>query len=134
VHVNRGCRASPPYILNSPSSDRSAEFDAKRHLARSIGHFASKQDIEVRLAFAAKAVGYAQDGLRRFELPKWTAMPDSRTELTLCVNNYSDIKNEILGYGQHVEVLAPDRLQKKVSNAHKVVLALHARGASGETA
>jgi predicted DNA-binding transcriptional regulator YafY len=103
--------------------ERPADFDAAQHLAGSIGRFAGNQDIEVRLAFAPKLAGYAWEEFRRHPSARRTARPDGRTEITLRVNNYADIKNAAMRYGDHVEVLAPPQLREKVRHALATALA-----------
>ena len=97
-------------------------FDIEAYVRNSMGAFASEQEHEARLALDAHAAYYAREapwhGSQRLR-----DLPDGRVEMTLRVNHLIDVKNAVLGWGEHVEVLAPAELRQAVRDAHRAALA-----------
>lgn len=90
-----------------------ADFDVKQFLSGSMGAFVGGPEREVRLALDAEAAAYARE--RPWHASQTLrALPDGRTELTLRLNNLTDVKLTALRWGSHVEVLAPADLRAEV--------------------
>ena len=91
-----------------------ADFDARRHLAGSLGRFTGDQLYSVRLRFDATAAPYVRE--RPWHPTQTlTDLPDGGCEITLSLNNLVDIQRRILSSGRHVEVLAPAELRQTVA-------------------
>jgi len=110
---------------NGRTFERPGNFDAAQYLQGSLGRFAGDAEIEVRIAFAPKVAGYARENFRHASR-QFAALPDGRTQLTLRLNNLVDIKNTVLAYGEHAEVLAPRALREQVRAALATALAQYA--------
>ena len=87
--------------------------DVDAYVRQCMGAFASGEEHEVRLALDAHAAYYARErpwhGSQRLR-----DRPDGRVEMTLRVNHLIDVKNAVLGWSEHVEVLAPAELRTQV--------------------
>ena len=90
-----------------------AGFDPSRHLQGSMGRFAGKAEIEVRVRFDALVAPYLREHPwhRSQEL---TARPDGGIEATFRLNNLLDIERRVLACGRHAEVLAPAELRATI--------------------
>jgi len=100
-----------------------AGVDIDAYVRKSMGAFASTKEHEIRLALDTHAAFYARErpwhGSQRL-----TDRADGRVEMTLRVNHVADVKNAVLRWGEHVEVLAPADLRAEV---HATLLSAAAR-------
>ena len=101
---------------------RPATFDAAAYLRGSLGRFGGDADIEVRIAFSPRVAGYTRENFRP-PSRKFSPLPGSRTLLTLRLNNLIDIKNTVLAYAEHAEVIAPAALRDEVRASLRASLA-----------
>ena len=98
------------------------DFDARAHLRGSLGRFVGDKDYEICLALDAHAAVYARETPWHLS-QKLADLPDGRVELTLRLNHLTDIKNVVLRWGEHVEVLAPAELRHAVKVSLEAALA-----------
>ena len=104
---------------------RPATFDAAAYLHGCLGRFGGDADIEVQIAFSARVAGYARENFRH-PSRKFSPLPGGRTLLTLRLNNLVDIRNTVLAYGEHAEVIAPAALRDEVRASLQASLAHYA--------
>ena len=104
---------------------RPATFDAAAYLRGSLGRFGGGADIEVRIAFSARVADYARENFRH-PSHHFSGLPGGRTLLTLRLNNLIDIKNTVLAYAEHAEVLAPATFRAEVRASLRATLAQYA--------
>ena len=94
--------------------DRPAGFSLDEHLADSFGVFSSQEAEEVRLRFAPF-------GARLIRERDWhpsqklETLPDGSLELSMHVGVSPEVQKWVLGWGEHVEVLAPASLRGYVA-------------------
>jgi predicted DNA-binding transcriptional regulator YafY len=90
-----------------------ADFDLKAYLRGSLGRFTGAEEFEVRLVFDPELVPYLRE--RPWHASQTiTDRPDGSIEVTLRLNNLTDVRRRILACGRHVEVLAPDALRETI--------------------
>jgi predicted DNA-binding transcriptional regulator YafY len=100
-------------------------FDPKEHLGLSLGRFAGGQVRTVRLALDAEAAFDARETPWHPE-QRLGERPDGRVELVMRLNHLADIRNLVLRWGAHVEVLAPAELRDEVREILRAALAHYA--------
>lgn len=90
-----------------------ADFDLKAYLRGSLGRFTGEAETEVRLLFDPQLAPYLRE--RPWHASQViTDRPDGAIEVTLRLNNLTDVRRHILACGRHVEVLAPPELREAV--------------------
>ncbi len=88
-------------------------FDLKTYLRGSLGRFTGGEETEVRLIFDPTLAPYLRE--RPWHVSQVIAdRPDGAIEVTLRLNNLTDIRRHILACGRHVEVLAPAELRETI--------------------
>lgn len=98
-----------------------ADFDLSAYLRGSLGRFTGNEEIDVRLVFDATVAPYVRES-------PWHASqtllekPDGAVEITLRLNNLTDISRRILACGRHVEVLAPAALREAIQAEARALL------------
>ena len=102
------------------------DFDAEKVLRASMGRwFTGGPLIEVRVALAPFARDYLEEtpwhGSQDF-----SSLPDGRLQMTLRLDNLVEVKNKILSWGEHAEVLSPPDLREEVRGIHARALARYA--------
>jgi predicted DNA-binding transcriptional regulator YafY len=103
-----------------------AGFDLKTYLRGSLGRFTGGEDTEVRLRFDAELAPYLRE--RPWHHSQIiTDRPDGSIEITLRLNNLTDVRRHILACGRHIEVLAPATLRETI-HAEAAALAERHRG------
>jgi predicted DNA-binding transcriptional regulator YafY len=90
-----------------------ANFNLQAYLRGSLGRFTGGEEIEVRLAFDAELAPYLRE---RPWHPTQAIVdqPGDAIEVTLRLNNLTDVRRRILACGRHVEVLAPVALREAI--------------------
>ncbi len=109
--------------------ERSEQFSLDEHLAGSFGVFASAIPELIVLRFddfggrlVRERIWHASQHLK--------ALPDGGLELALEVGVSPEVERWILGWGEHVEVLAPATLREIIARKAKRVAALYRAGES----
>lgn len=104
--------------------ERPADFSLDDHLADSFGVFSAPEPREVRLRFDAFSA-------RLIRERTWHAsqslepLPDGRLELTMHLGLSPEVERWILGWGAHVEALAPAALREKIGRTARQVAEAH---------
>jgi proteasome accessory factor B len=107
-----------------------AGFDLQAYLRGSLGRFTGGEETEVRLRFDAELAPYLRE--RPWHASqRITDRPDGSIEVTLRLNNLTDVRRHILACGRHIEVLAPATLRETI---HAEAAALAARHRPRESA
>lgn len=89
------------------------DFDLKAYLRGSLGRFTGQEDIAVRLAFDPELAPYLRE--RPWHTSQIIAeRSDGSIEVTLRLNNLTDVRRHLLACGRHVEVLAPAELRATI--------------------
>lgn len=103
------------------------DFDLKAYLRGSLGRFTGGgEETEVRLAFDATLAPYLRE--RPWHASQTiTDRPAGSLEVTLRLNNLTDVRRHILACGRHIEVLAPAELRAAI-HAEATALAERHRG------
>lgn len=93
---------------------RPAGFNAKTHLAGSLGRFTGVNEHTVRIALDATAAPYVRETPWH---PSQTIreLATGAIELELHLNNLVDIKRRLLACGSHAFVIAPPELREAVA-------------------
>jgi predicted DNA-binding transcriptional regulator YafY len=107
-----------------------AEFDVNRYLAGAWGIFHSGEPVEVRLRFYPPAAARVQESIWH-PSQQLRDGPKGSLDMTVTVTGIIEITPWILGWGDAVEVLAPDELRKKIAAAGKKMAARNRRPAAG---
>jgi predicted DNA-binding transcriptional regulator YafY len=90
-----------------------AGFDLQAYLRGSLGRFTGEAEIEVRLVFDATLAPYLRE--RPWHASQaMVERPGGAIEVTLRLNNLTDVRRHILACGRHVEVLAPVALRAAI--------------------
>jgi proteasome accessory factor B len=98
------------------------DFDADMHFAKSFGAFVGAGDHEVVVRFAPTVADRVRERVwHRSQTEKLRA--DGSLELTLRVDNLDEVERWVLGWGEHVKVLAPRDLAERVSRTAEKVAA-----------
>jgi predicted DNA-binding transcriptional regulator YafY len=108
--VERITRAEPssePYRIP-------ADFDVNRYLAGAWGIFHSGEPVEVQLRFYPPAAPRVRESIWH---PSQILQdgPEGSVEMTVTVTGTIEITPWILGWGEAVEVLAPNELRRKIA-------------------
>lgn len=92
---------------------RPVDFSIKQHLGGAFGIFTGPGDHVIKLRFDAWAARLIRE---RFwhESQKLTNRGDGGVDLELRLNTLEEIERWVLGWGVHVEVLAPKELRRRV--------------------
>jgi predicted DNA-binding transcriptional regulator YafY len=102
-----------------------AGFDLPAYLRGSVGRFTGEKEIEIRLAFDATAAPYVRE--RPWHSSQTLVeKPHDAVEVTLRLNNLTDIARRVLACGRHVEVLAPAELRETIRTEALALAAQHA--------
>lgn len=90
------------------------DFDLKTYLRGSLGRFTGGgEETEVRLAFDTELAPYLRE--RPWHTSQTiTDLPDGSIEVSLRLNNLTDVRRHILACGRHVEILAPATLRATI--------------------
>ena len=75
--------------------------------------------------FSARVADSARENFRH-PSHHFSGLPGGRTLLTLRLNNLIDIKNTVLAYAEHAEVLAPATFRAEVRASLRATLAQYA--------
>lgn len=100
--------SATPATFTSP-----AGFDLQAYLRGSLGRFTGNEETEIRLAFDAELAPYLRERPWHHS-QSIAARPDGSIEVTLRLNNLTDVRRHILACGRHVEVLAPATLRETI--------------------
>jgi proteasome accessory factor B len=103
---------------------RPADFSIRAHLGTAFGIYTGAGDHVIRLRFDGWAARFVRE---RFwhESQKFTDGPDDAIELELRLSSLEEIERWILGFGAHVEVLAPAALRSRIAAAGRALAARH---------
>lgn len=101
------------------------DFDLKAYLRGSLGRFTGGgEETEVRLAFDAELAPYLRE--RPWHASQTLVeLPHGGIEVTLRLNNLTDVRRHILACGRHVEVLAPASLRETIRAEAAALAARH---------
>ncbi len=104
-----------------------AGFNLPAYLRGSLGRFTGdSEETEVRLAFAADLAPYLRE--RPWHASQVIAdRPDGAIEVTLRLNNLTDLRRHILACGRHIEVLAPTELREVIHAEATALATRHTR-------
>lgn len=106
--------------------ERPADFDPERHFAKSFGAFVGRGDHRVVVRFSPQVADRVKERLwHRSQVEK--ERPDGSLELTLRVDNLEEVERWVLGWGAHVEVIAPTELADRVRETAEQVRKLYRR-------
>lgn len=112
--------------LTAREFERPADFDSERHFAKSFGAFVGKGDHRVVARFAPQVADRVKERIwHRSQVEKERA--DGSLELTLQVDNLDEVERWVLGWGEHVVVLAPRELAERVRATAERVRKLYRR-------
>lgn len=93
---------------------RPAGFDLAAYVRGSLGRFTGAAEHEVRLRFDSELAPYLRE--RPWHASQTiTNLPDGAIEVSLRLNNLTDVRRHILACGRHVEVLAPTELRAAIA-------------------
>jgi predicted DNA-binding transcriptional regulator YafY len=104
------------------------DFDPELHFAKSFGAFVGTGDHKVVVRFTPTVADRVRERVwHRSQVERNRA--DGSLELTLRVDNLDEVERWVLGWGEHVEVLAPRELAERVQRtAVRVVGVYRGRG------
>ena len=104
--------------------ERTEKFSLDEHLAGSFGVFSSPDPSEVRLRFDAFAGRLIRErtwhASQRIDL-----LDDGGLELSMRVGVSPEVEKWILGWGEHIEVLAPLTLREQIANTARKMARAH---------
>lgn len=106
------------------------DFDARKYLRGCLGRFAGDREYEVRIALGEHAAFYAREQPWHCS-QQLLERPDGRVEMVLRVNHLADVKNAVLRWGRHAEVLAPAELRAEVRTELQAALKKYEANESG---
>ena len=105
--------------------ERPAGFSLEEHLANSFGVFApSGPPAEVRLRFDPFAARLVQERTWHAS-QRFAPRADGGVDLTLQVGLSPEVERWVLGWGEHVEVVAPASLRTRVADVARAVVRTH---------
>ncbi|MHB2021590.1 MAG: helix-turn-helix transcriptional regulator, partial [Candidatus Xenobia bacterium] len=131
-HLRRDLRIFALSRIKSavPTADRyviPADFDVKAYFRNSLGIELAGEAQEIRLRFDADQARWVCE--RTWHLSQAMApQADGSLILTLQVGISTELKQWILGYGPHVEVLSPAGLRDAISADLRAAAALYETG------
>lgn len=108
---------------------RPADFDAGKYVRGALRRFAGEAIHEVRLALDAIAASKAREHSWH-ESQRLTEGADGREQMTLRVSSLIEVRNLVMPWAGHVEVLHPPELRTMMREAYAAGLAMHG-GAGG---
>jgi len=94
---------------------RPASFSIEKHLKDSFGVFTAKGSHAVRLKFDAFAGQLVRERIWH-PSQKIQELADGGVELTLQLSSLHEIEPWVLSWGEHVRILGPAELKKRVAN------------------
>ena len=83
---------------------------------RSYGIFLGEQQIKVVLKFSPRVYSIVKDQVWSFD-QRMEENSQGEITLTLNVSDFTEIKGDILSFGQHVEVISPPELREIVRDS-----------------
>lgn len=97
---------------------RPAQFSLDEHLADSFGVFSSQEAERVRLRFDAFSARLIRE--RQWHPSQsFCSLPDGSLELSMRIGVSPEVERWILGWGEHIEVLAPRSLRAAIFKTAK---------------
>jgi len=110
-------------VLNTKARfRRPADFSITKHLGDSFGVFTGKAQHRVRLrfdAFAARLVGERN----WHPSQKIKQLAGGEIELSLTLGSLEEVERWVLSWGEHVQVLEPAELKKRIRRVAEAILA-----------
>ena len=110
-------------VLNTKARfRRPADFSITKHLGDSFGVFSGKAQHRVRLrfdAFAARLVGERN----WHPSQKIKQLAGGEIELSLTLGSLEEVERWVLSWGEHVQVLEPAELKKRIRRVAEAILA-----------
>ena len=104
--------------------ERPADFDPEQHFAKSFGAFVGKGDHRVVVRFSPQVAGRIRERIwHRSQVEKERS--DGSLEIALQVNGLDEVERWVLGWGEHVEVIAPRELVDRVRRTAERVRKLY---------
>ena len=103
-----------------------ADFAPDQHFARSFGAFVGKGYHRVMVRFSPQVADGVKERLWHLSQAE-KERADGSLELTLRVDNLEEVERWVLGWGAHVEVIAPRELIDRVRAAAEGVRKLYRR-------
>jgi proteasome accessory factor B len=117
-----------PWVRRAePTDDRATvppRFRLERFLAQSWGVERSPVRYRVWLRFSARVAPMVLDGAWH-PSQRGVALPDGRADLHFVVNGLGEILRWVLGFGDDVEVLAPEELRDRLFEVSSRVARVH---------
>jgi predicted DNA-binding transcriptional regulator YafY len=98
------------------------DFDARAEVEQALGLFSGDEDHELRLALNPQAVLYARDQIWH-HTQQLADRLEGRVELTMRVNGLENAIHLAVRWGEHIEVLASQKLRESVKAALRGALA-----------
>jgi len=108
-------------VLGTATFERPANFSIKKHLEDSFGIFTAKGSHTVRLKFDAFAAQLVRERIWH-PSQKIQELADGGLELTLQLSSLHEIEPWVLSWGEHVRVVGPAELKRRVTARLKVAL------------
>ena len=110
--------------LLSNSFTPMSTFDAKAYWKESFGAFRGTEKWEVRARFDPFASRLVTE--RQWHpSQKIVKLEGDEIELTLTLSSLHDVRRWLLGWGEHVTVLAPDALREQIRASAQILLQRH---------
>ncbi len=107
--------------LGSATFERPANFSIEKHLKDSFGVFTSTETHTVRLKFDAFAGQLVRERIWH-PSQKIQELADGGLELTLQLSSLHEIEPWVLSWGEHVRVIGPVELKKRITNRLRAAL------------
>lgn len=96
------------------------DFDAETYLKNNVGAWGSEQIYELEIIFDDWAAPYVQEQFIN-STQTTELLPDAKLRFKAKVNHLIDVKDWVLGWGMHAEVVKPDELKVEIKeNARKM--------------
>lgn len=109
-------------VLGTANFERPAEFSIEKHLKGSFGVFTSKGSHTVRLKFDPFAGQLVRERVWH-PSQKIQELADGGLKLTMQLSSLHEIEPWVLSWCEHVRVLGPAELKKRINTRLKVALA-----------
>ncbi len=112
--------------VTSKTFELPADFDPEKHFAKSFGAFVGKGDHRVVVRFSPTVADRVKERIwHKSQVEKERA--DGSLEIALQVDNLEEVERWVLGWGEHVQVMAPRELLQRIRATAERVRKLYPR-------